>query len=207
MIFIGAAGFVPIAFVDRDHFSGMAGDAAIGEEIRRVGEDEVDGRFGDLGEEFEAIAVVEADVVFCIVEGGRRERIGGEFGHGAKVFSRQSSVVSKRKKKRIPRCARDDGKFERKKKKEGGLKPCPYTIQIQGNSNSAQFKIETRLESEGEGRRDGGVTNGAERPRTRELGGWKPALRRGGSGAVGVCLLEKAPSLASAKIQKYQEEP
>src|SRR5437762_7520304 len=52
MVFVGAAGFVPIAFVDRDHFAGMAGDAAVREEIRRVGEDEVDGRFGDLREEF-----------------------------------------------------------------------------------------------------------------------------------------------------------
>jgi len=59
--------------VDGDHFSGMAGDAAVGEEIRRVGEDEVDGRFGNLREEFEAVAVVEADVVLGIVEGGRRE--------------------------------------------------------------------------------------------------------------------------------------
>src|SRR5438477_9955612 len=42
MVFISAAGFVPIAFVDRDHFARMAGDAAVGEEVRRVGEDEID---------------------------------------------------------------------------------------------------------------------------------------------------------------------
>ena len=73
VVFISAAGFVPIAFVDGDHFSGMAGDATVGEEVRRVGEDEVDGIFRDLGEDFEAVALVEADVVFGVVEGGGRE--------------------------------------------------------------------------------------------------------------------------------------
>jgi hypothetical protein len=38
----GALGFVPGAFVDGDHFAGVTGDAAVGEEVRRVGEDEVD---------------------------------------------------------------------------------------------------------------------------------------------------------------------
>jgi hypothetical protein len=61
-------------------FSGVAGDAAVGEEIGRVGEDEVDGRFGDLGEEFEAVAVVDAEVMFGVVEGGGAES-GGRFGH------------------------------------------------------------------------------------------------------------------------------
>ena len=70
MICISATGFVPIAFVDGDHFSGVAGDAAVGEEVRRVGEDEVDGGFGNFFEEFEAVAVVEADVVFGVVECG-----------------------------------------------------------------------------------------------------------------------------------------
>ena len=36
----GAAGFVPFAFVDADHFAGVAGDAAVGEELGRLGEDE-----------------------------------------------------------------------------------------------------------------------------------------------------------------------
>ena len=39
VIFSSAAGAVPRAFVDADHFAGVAGDAAVGEEIRRVGED------------------------------------------------------------------------------------------------------------------------------------------------------------------------
>ena len=86
MVFISAAGFVPIAFVDRDHFSGMAGDAAVGEEVRRVGEDEVDGIGGNFFEDFEAIALIEANVVFGVVEYGGGEswdwRIGNGFGHG-----------------------------------------------------------------------------------------------------------------------------
>src|SRR5580704_18561173 len=65
-----ALGFVPIAFMDGDHFAGVAGDAAVGEEIGRVGEDEVDGGFGDGGKDFEAVALVEAEVVFFVVEGG-----------------------------------------------------------------------------------------------------------------------------------------
>ena len=43
----------------------MAGDAAVGEEIGRVGEDAVETAFGIFGmdgvEEFEGVAVVEAD--------------------------------------------------------------------------------------------------------------------------------------------------
>src|SRR6202022_2595539 len=90
MIGIGAAGFVPIAFVDGDHFAGVASDAAVGEEIGRVGEDEIDGIFGDGGEDFEAVALVEAEVVFGVVESGGGEmrsggsavrRIGYGFGH------------------------------------------------------------------------------------------------------------------------------
>jgi hypothetical protein len=71
MVGVRAAGFVPIAFVDGDHLAGVTGDAAVGEEVGRVGEDEVDGGGGDGGEDVEAIAVVEAEVVGGVVEGGR----------------------------------------------------------------------------------------------------------------------------------------
>ena len=67
---VGAAGFVPIAFVDGDHFAGVAGDAAVGEEVGRIGEDQVDGGFWDGGEDVEAVALVEAEVVLGVVEGG-----------------------------------------------------------------------------------------------------------------------------------------
>src|SRR5437899_2237209 len=58
----------------------MTGDAAVGEEVGRVGEDEVDGGFGDGGEDFQAVALVDAEVVFGVVEGGGWES-GGRFGH------------------------------------------------------------------------------------------------------------------------------
>src|SRR5258708_35828037 len=78
---IGAAGFVPFAFGDADQAAGVAGEAAVGEEVGRVGEDEVDGGFGDLGEEVEAVALVDAEVVLGVVEGGGGKRGGREFGH------------------------------------------------------------------------------------------------------------------------------
>jgi hypothetical protein len=68
-----AAGFIPIAFVDRDHFAGLAGDAAIGEEIGRVGKDEVDGIFWNGGKDIEAVAEIDAEVMFGVLEGGSGE--------------------------------------------------------------------------------------------------------------------------------------
>ncbi len=59
----------------------MASDAAVGEEVGRVGEDEVDGGFGDLGEEVEAVAEEDFEVVPGVFEGGGGKRVGREFGH------------------------------------------------------------------------------------------------------------------------------
>ena len=42
---------------------------------------EVDGRFGEEGDEFKAVALVEADAVLGVVEDRGREFAGG-FGHG-----------------------------------------------------------------------------------------------------------------------------
>ena len=67
---VGAAGFVPFAFVDADHAAGVAGDAAVREEVGRVGEEEVHGIFGDFFQNFEAVALINADVVFRVVEDG-----------------------------------------------------------------------------------------------------------------------------------------
>jgi hypothetical protein len=39
----------------------VAGDAVVGEEVGRVGEDEVDGIFGEGGEDIEAIALEDAE--------------------------------------------------------------------------------------------------------------------------------------------------
>jgi len=72
----GALGFVPGAFVGGDHFAGVTGDAAVGEELRRVGEDEVDGGFGEKGEEFEGVALVEADVALFVLKTGAGSLMG-----------------------------------------------------------------------------------------------------------------------------------
>jgi len=70
VIGFGALGFVPRAFIDADHFSGVAGDAAVGKEIGRIGEDEVNGFGGHGGENFAAVALENFDVVRAVVEGG-----------------------------------------------------------------------------------------------------------------------------------------
>src|SRR5579862_3892427 len=62
--------FVPLAFIDADHAAGVAGDAVVGEEVGRVGEDEVDAGCGDGGEDVEAVALEDFDVVLGVVEDG-----------------------------------------------------------------------------------------------------------------------------------------
>ena len=64
----GAARAVPGAFVDADHASGVAGDPAVGKEIGGIGEDEVDGVFWNSGEDFQAIALIDFDVMQWVVE-------------------------------------------------------------------------------------------------------------------------------------------
>ena len=51
----------------------MAGDAVVGEEVGRVGEDEVDAGWGDGGEDVEAVALEDFDVVLGVVEDGGGE--------------------------------------------------------------------------------------------------------------------------------------
>ena len=62
----------------------MAGDAVVGEEVGRVGEDEVDAGFGDGGEDVEAVALEDFDVVLGVVE----DR-GGEGSAFAEASARQ----------------------------------------------------------------------------------------------------------------------
>jgi hypothetical protein len=81
----------------------------LGEEVGRVGEDEVDGGFGDLGEEVEAIALVDAEVVFFVVEGGSGES-GGRFGHDD---DRSGSLI-----RWIRESSEEEGRKEAGKKKE-----------------------------------------------------------------------------------------
>ena len=65
MVQFRSARNVPVALVHLHHFAGVAGDAAVGQEIRRVGKDGVEPALGIFGrdgvEEFEAVAVIEAD--------------------------------------------------------------------------------------------------------------------------------------------------
>src|SRR5579864_6427554 len=81
MIGIGTSGDVPLAFIDADHAAGVAGDAVVGEEVGRVGEDEVDAGWGDGGEDVEAVALEDFDVMLGVVEdGGAGGGDGGEDG-------------------------------------------------------------------------------------------------------------------------------
>jgi len=63
--------------MDGDHFAGVAGDAAVGEEVGRVGEDEVDGGFGDILKDFEAVALIDAEGG-CL--GSSKAGVGSELG-------------------------------------------------------------------------------------------------------------------------------
>jgi len=62
----------------------VAGDAVVGEEVGRVGEDEVDAGCGDGGEDVEAVALEDFDVVLGVVEDG-----GGEGSTFAEASARQ----------------------------------------------------------------------------------------------------------------------
>ena len=82
------AALVPVALVHFDHPPGVAGDAAVGQEVGRVGEDGVEAAFGILGsdgvEQLEAVAVVKADerVVAPVDEPGRGGGGCGSAGRG-----------------------------------------------------------------------------------------------------------------------------
>ena len=70
---VRAARAVPLALVDAHHASGVAGDAVVGKEIRRVGEDQVHAVFGNGREDFQTIALIDLDVVFGVVKDRGRE--------------------------------------------------------------------------------------------------------------------------------------
>jgi hypothetical protein len=62
----------------------VAGDAVVGEEVGRVGEDEVDAGFRNRGQNFEAVALIDFDVVLGVVEDGLGERGGAARGRIAR---------------------------------------------------------------------------------------------------------------------------
>lgn len=61
------ARFVPLAFVHLHHFACMAGDAAVGEKIRRVGENHVEPAFGISGrnriQDGQTVIIIKPDAV------------------------------------------------------------------------------------------------------------------------------------------------
>ena len=60
-----------------NHLAGVAGDAAVGEEIGWVGENQVHAGFGNFCQDFQAVALEDFDVMFGVVENGRGQmRIG-----------------------------------------------------------------------------------------------------------------------------------
>jgi len=77
---IGAGQFVPIALVDAHHAAGVARDAVVREKIRRVGENQVDRVRRNLGEDFQAIALINFDAMRGIVKNRR-----GQLGRGVSV--------------------------------------------------------------------------------------------------------------------------
>ena len=93
VIGVRAAGFVPVPFVDADHFAGVAGDAAVGEEVGRVGEDEVDGGFGDEGEEVEAVALKNLEVMLGVLKGRSRKGVGVCFQHDHDLINLRIGIV------------------------------------------------------------------------------------------------------------------
>lgn len=70
VVCVGAAGAVPLAFIDADHAAGVAGDSVVGEEVGWVGENQVHAAFGNFGEDFEAVALENFDVMLVIAEDG-----------------------------------------------------------------------------------------------------------------------------------------
>ena len=56
----------------------MARDSVVGEEVGRVGKDEVEGGFGHAGHQVEAVALVEAEAAVGGLEvGGRQFQVQG----------------------------------------------------------------------------------------------------------------------------------
>jgi hypothetical protein len=75
MVEVGSFGLIPRALVYGNHFARVAGDAVVGEEIRRVGKNQVNAIGGDSGQNFQAIALVNLEVVLGVVKDRRGQRI------------------------------------------------------------------------------------------------------------------------------------
>ena len=67
-------GAVPGALIDADHAAVLTGDAAVGKEVGRVGKDQVNAIGGKRRHDFQAIGLIDADVMFGVVEGRLGQR-------------------------------------------------------------------------------------------------------------------------------------
>ena len=76
VIDVGAARVVPGALIYTDHPAVLAGDAAIRKEVGRVGEDQVHGIGWKRRHDFQAIGLIDADVMFGVVEGRFGQSLG-----------------------------------------------------------------------------------------------------------------------------------
>ena len=77
---IGPARFVPVALIYAHHAPRVAGDAVVGEKIRRVGENQVHAAFRNRRENLQAVALINLDVVRSVVEHGLRQPQCGQSG-------------------------------------------------------------------------------------------------------------------------------
>ena len=102
MIYFGPARLVPAPLVDLDHFPGVAGYPAIGQEVGRIGEYHVETprrmRLGDFVHEIQAVGVVEFDAGLSVCEyalaGARRQDIDtrGDWPGFGPIFARERSM-------------------------------------------------------------------------------------------------------------------
>ncbi len=77
-------GFVPVAFIDAHHLPVLTRHAAVGEEIRRVGEDEVESLGFGAAQQFERVALIESQAAIWVVKArfgrGIVGKTGAQFG-------------------------------------------------------------------------------------------------------------------------------
>jgi len=68
MVEVEPPGLIPRALVHGNHFARVAGDAVIGKKIGRVGENQVDAIWGNGGENLQAIALINLDVMIGVAK-------------------------------------------------------------------------------------------------------------------------------------------
>lgn len=107
MVEVGPLRLVPLALVHGHHLARVAGDAVIGQEIGRVGEDQVHAVAGNGGQNLQATALVNFYVVLRIVKDRLGQQasdigdVGLSFCHGLwrcqsapiRILDRQGLVV------------------------------------------------------------------------------------------------------------------